>query len=133
MGLYDVQASCHGEVRNFMTNLWISFSHFHSSAHEVLCVIKGKAKLCFGHEDNPERVEPLIGGGDVIVVPAGVSHRLLEDIEGGFEMVGSYPKGRNWDMCYGKEGEESQVKAIQSLGWFDRDPIYGDQGPVLDV
>ena len=69
----------------------------------------------------------------MIVVPAGVSHRLLEDIEGGFEMVGSYPKGRDWDMCYGKEGEESQVKAIQSLGWFDRDPIYGDQGPVLDV
>ena len=48
-------------------------------------------------------------------------------------MVGSYPKGCNWDMCYGKEGEEDKVKGIVSLGWFDKDPIYGDQGPVLEV
>jgi len=71
--------------------------------------------------------------GDVVVLPAGVSHRMLEDIDGGFQMVGSYPKGSNWDMCYGKEGEEAQVKEIESLGWFERDPIYGEQGPVLDV
>lgn len=67
----------------------------------------------------------------MIVVPAGVSHRLLEDIEGGFQMVGSYPKGCNWDMCCGKEGEETNVGRIESLGWFDRDPIYGDNGPTL--
>ena len=48
-------------------------------------------------------------------------------------MVGSYPKGHNWDMCYGKEGEEDKVKGIGSLSWFDRDPIYGDVGPILDV
>ena len=71
--------------------------------------------------------------GDVIVVPAGVGHRLLEDIEGNFEMVGSYPKGRQWDMCYGKEGEESKMEAIRSLEWFERDPIYGNEGPVLNV
>ena len=37
--------------------------------------------------------------GDVIVMPAGVSHKRLEDLEGGFQMVGSYPVGSNWDMC----------------------------------
>ncbi len=99
----------------------------------MLCIAHGKAKLCFGHEDNPERVEPVVRKGDVIVVPAGVSHRLLEDIDGVFQMVGSYPKGSTWDMCYGKEGEEAQVKGIESLGWFERDPIYGEKGPVLDV
>jgi len=78
-------------------------------------------------------VEPVVRKGDVIVVPAGVSHRLLEDVGGGFQMVGSYPKGSNWDMCYGKAGEEAKVKGIESLGWFDRDPIFGEKGPVLEV
>lgn len=71
--------------------------------------------------------------GDVIVVPAGVSHRLLDDLKGGFSMVGSYPRGCTWDMCYGKPGEEKEVKSIESIGWFHRDPIYGGKGPVLDA
>ena len=66
-----------------------SQSHFHSTAHEVLCIASGKAKLCFGGEHNAERVEPVVERGDVIVVPAGVAHRLLDDIDGGFNMVGS--------------------------------------------
>ena len=110
-----------------------STSHFHSTSHEVLAGSRGRAKLCFGHEENPERVEPLVEKGDVMVVPAGVAHRLLEDLEGGFEMVGSYPKGASWDMCYGREGEEKKVWGVKGLGWFERDPVYGDEGPVLDV
>jgi len=75
--------------------------------------------------------------GDVMIVPAGVGHRLLEDLsEGGegFEMVGAYPKeATQWDMCYGKKGEEKKVQGIRELGWFEKDPVYGDEGPVLDV
>ena len=109
-----------------------SQSHFHSTSHEVLCIASGSAKCCFGHEDNPDRVEPVLSKGDVVVVPAGVSHRLLEDY-GGFQMVGSYPKGCNWDMCYGREGEEEKSKSISKLGWFEKDPIYGSEGPSLNV
>ena len=110
-----------------------STSHFHSTSHELLCISTGSARLCFGHEDNPSNITPTVSAGDVIVVPAGVAHRLLEDIEGGFEMVGSYPKGKSWDMCYGKKGEEKKVKEIEKLGWWKRDPVFGDQGPVLEV
>lgn len=110
-----------------------STSHFHSTSHEVLGIASGSAKLCFGHEDNPKRVEETVKQGDVIVIPAGVSHRLLEDLEGGFEMVGSYPKGFGWDMCYGKKGEEGKVEEIKKLAWFERDPVYGDEGPVLGM
>lgn len=109
-----------------------SQSHFHSTAHEVLSIVSGSAKCCFGHEDNPDRVEPVLSKGDVVVVPAGVSHRLLEDY-GGFQMVGSYPVGKNWDMCYGKAEEEEKVQGISKLGWFEKDPIYGSEGPCLDV
>lgn len=74
----------------------------------------------------------MVEKGDVMVVPAGVGHRLLEDL-GGFEMVGSYPKeAKEWDMCYGKQGEEERVRKIKDLPWFERDPIYGSEGPVLE-
>jgi len=108
-----------------------SQSHFHSTTHEVLCISQGRAKLCFGGEDNPGRVEPVVQRGDVMVLPAGVAHRLLQDLDGGFQMVGSYPVGFDWDMCYGRPGEEDKVRSISTLEWFKRDPIYGDEGPVL--
>jgi uncharacterized protein YjlB len=109
-----------------------SETHFHSTTHEVLSIASGSAKCCFGGEENEGRIEPVLNKGDVVVLPAGVGHRLLEDY-GGFNMVGSYPKGKSWDMCYGRDGEEEQVKNIAGLGWFERDPIYGDKGPVLDA
>ncbi|KAI1862773.1 uncharacterized protein JN550_009920 [Neoarthrinium moseri] len=113
-----------------------STTHFHSTTHEVLCIARGGAALCFGGEENPGKVELEARRGDVIVVPAGVGHRLLREAEEGgegFEMVGSYPRGCSWDMCYGKKGEEAKVRAIEKLPWFSRDPVYGDEGPVLNV
>jgi len=108
-----------------------SATHFHSTTHEVLCIASGHAKLCFGGEDNPGRTETTVQKGDVIIIPAGVGHRLLDDFNSDFEMVGSYPMGKNWDMCYGKKEEESKIKGIAGLGWFEKDPLYGDDGPVL--
>lgn len=110
-----------------------STTHFHSTSHEILAISNGKAKLCFGGEANPNRIEAVVASGDVIVVPAGVGHRLLEDMDGGFEMVGSYPKGKQWDMCYGRKGEEEANKRIERLSWFEKDPVYGQEGPVLDA
>lgn len=77
----------------------------------------------------------MVERGDVVVVPAGVAHRLMEEVGGkGFEMVGCYPKGgKAWDMCYGRHGEEDVEERIGALGWFERDPVYGDQGPVLQI
>ena len=109
-----------------------STSHFHSNTHEVLIVSAGSAKLCFGGERNPGKVEPVVHKGDVIVVPAGVAHRLLEE-RGDFSMVGSYPDSKNWDMCYGREDEVEKVEKIKDLGWFAKDPVYGNEGPALDV
>ncbi len=108
-----------------------SQTHYHSTTHEVLCVFNGRAKLLFGGESNPGKVETEVQAGDAIILPAGVGHRLLEDVEGGFEMVGSYPIGCHWDMCYGKKGEESKAKAVANVAWFNKDPLYGDDGPVL--
>lgn len=78
-------------------------------------------------------MEARVEKGDAVIVPAGVGHRLLEDLTsgGGFQMVGSYPVGKNWDMCYGVKGEEKKVGAIKELGWFEKDPVYGEGGPAV--
>lgn len=76
-------------------------------------------------------MEEIVSKGDVVVIPAGVCHRLLDDLDGGFQMVGCYPIGCNWDMC--EQGDERKAKMIESLEWFKRDPVYGDEGPVLNV
>ena len=111
-----------------------SRSHFHSTAHELLVVASGRAELCFGGEENPGRVEIEVSRGDVMVVPAGVAHKLIREGNGGegFEMVGSYEKGKSWDMCYGEEGEEERVERIKDVEWWAKDPIYGSEGPVVD-
>jgi uncharacterized protein YjlB len=97
----------------------------------VLCITSGRARLLFGGESNPGRVEKEVMAGDAVIVPAGVGHRLVEDLKGGFEMVGSYPEGCSWDMCYGKEAEQEKVKGIEKVKWFERDPVYGDEGPAV--
>ncbi|ORX34944.1 hypothetical protein BD324DRAFT_582684 [Kockovaella imperatae] len=102
-----------------------SFDHFHATTHEVLCVYSGQAKLCFGGETNPDRVLINAQKGDVILLPAGVCHRLLEELEKPFMMVGSYPHEKRPDMCYGIETEEESIRKIADLGWFETDPIYG--------
>ena len=106
-------------------------THYHSTTHEVLCVFNGRAKLSFGGESNPGKVETEVKAGDAIVVPAGVGHRLIEDVEGGFQMVGSYPKGCSWDMCYGRKGEEEKTEAAGKVAWVKSDPLYGEDGPAV--
>ena len=110
-----------------------STTHYHSTTHEVLCVYQGRAKLLFGGEENPGKVEVKVGAGDAVVVPAGVGHRLLEDTGegGGFMMVGAYPEGYQWDMCYGKATEEEKAVKVGKVKWLEKDPLYGEDGPAL--
>ncbi|KAJ5091550.1 hypothetical protein NUU61_006420 [Penicillium alfredii] len=142
-GAFDASAaelSAHlkmvGEVVPQWVNTMYSQTHFHSTTHEILGVVAGGARLCFGAEQNPQRFEPTVHRGDIIIVPTGVGHRLLDDlVEGGeqFKMVGAYPPHKDWDMCYGQPGEEEQVQGIQNVPWFSRDPLYGNNGPILNV
>ncbi|KAL5002533.1 RmlC-like cupin domain-containing protein [Aspergillus recurvatus] len=123
-----------GEVSPSWTYSMYPQTHFHSTSHEVLGVVSGSAKLCFGGEGNPDRFEPEVSKGDLIIVPAGVGHRLLSETDrsqGSFKMVGAYPRGKSWDMCYGRPGEEENRRNIESLEWFQADPLYGKDGPVL--
>lgn len=54
--------------------------------------------------------------------------------QGGFEMVGAYPAGCNWDMNYGKSQQEKQKAEanIKKVGVPTQDPVYGRKGPLLE-
>lgn len=54
--------------------------------------------------------------------------------QGGFEMVGAYPAGYNWDMNYGKSQDEKQKAEanIKKVEIPTKDPVYGSKGPVLE-
>lgn len=102
--------------------------HYHSTTHEVLVVVNGSARVFFGGEGNSQGVREELSKGDVIVIPAGTGHAMEEEF-GGFSMVGNYPvDAQDWDHCTGAEGKEAEDR-IKALGWFERDPIYGDEGP----
>jgi uncharacterized protein YjlB len=74
-----------------------------------------------------------VHSGDVIVIPAGVAHQKIE-ASGDFAVVGAYPDGREWDLLRGEPSERPQAdKNIAALPIPDDDPIYGPEGPLLQI
>ena len=105
-----------------------SYHHYHSTAHEVLGVYAGEAKVQFGGE--PGLIET-IRAGDVLVIPAGVGHKNLGATRD-FGVVGAYPEGQDYDMCYGKPQERPRaIKNIERVAKPRIDPVFGKDGPLL--
>jgi uncharacterized protein YjlB len=104
------------------------FHHYHSTAHEVLVCYRGSAKVQLGGE--PGRTEE-IRAGHVVLIPAGTGHKNLGATDD-FRVVGGYPRGQDWDMCYGKPGERPEAdRNIVAVALPKVDPIYGATGPLL--
>ena len=71
------------------------FHHYHSGAHEVLVVLSGSAEVMLGGAGGPELT---VQAGDVLLLPAGVSH-CSTAYSAEFEVMGAYAAGREWDIC----------------------------------
>jgi uncharacterized protein YjlB len=120
----------------FRANRWGSWwcngiydiHHYHSTAHEVLGVCGGSARVAFGGEDG---VVLEVHAGDVVVIPAGVAHRNLGETRG-FEVVGAYPEGQRWDMNTGRPGERPAAdERIARVPLPAADPVFGNTGPLI--
>lgn len=107
-----------------------SYHHYHSTAHEVLLVYAGSAKVQLGGEDG---ITTTIESGDVVLIPAGVAHKNLGSSED-FGVVGAYPEGQDWNMCYGKRSERPQAdRQIAQVPLPKMDPVFGGGGPLLRI
>ena len=107
-----------------------SFHHYHSTAHEALGVYSGWVKAQLGGPGGKVVTARI---GDVIIIPAGVSHKNL-DQSPEFSVVGAYPQGQSWDMQYGKPGERPGAdQNIRRVPLPTSDPVYGPDGPLMQL
>jgi uncharacterized protein YjlB len=106
------------------------FHHYHSTAHEVLGCYRGSARVQFG---GPEGKVVEFAAGDVLIIPAGLSHKKIESTQD-FAVVGAYPNGQQWDMNYGKENERATTdKNISKVPLPSHDPVFGVDGPLMKL
>jgi uncharacterized protein YjlB len=106
-----------------------SYHHYHSTSHEVLCVVGGRAHITFG---GPEEETVEVQAGDAVVIPAGVGH-CNAGSGSDFVVVGAYPRGQeDYDLRTGKEGEHPEVlENIRNIPLPEADPLFGEGGPLL--
>ncbi|MFI5002665.1 MAG: cupin domain-containing protein [Reyranellales bacterium] len=107
------------------------FLHFHTSAHEVLGVARGRARVEFGGAAGRE-VD--LEAGDVAVLPAGVGHRRVSGSRD-LLVVGAYPEGggntearRPQQVSHG-----AAIAAIARTPLPAQDPVFGGEGPLTKL
>jgi uncharacterized protein YjlB len=104
------------------------YHHFHSTAHEVLGCFGGRATVQVGGPHGPHLH---IAAGDVLVLPAGASHKCVTSTPD-FRVVGAYERGRAYDMQIGdpaaRRGAEQRIREVPAP---ELDPIYGAGGPLV--
>jgi uncharacterized protein YjlB len=119
--------------KNHWTDAWrngiYEYPHYHSTAHEVLGISQGYVVLELG---GPDAFKFRLNKGDVVVLPAGVSHKNIECSKD-FEVVGAYPKGQQYDLLTGKPGEKEQaLKNISAVPLPETDPVLGKEGGISE-
>jgi len=118
---------------NGWSNCWrggvYAYDHYHSTTHEVLVCFRGWARVRFG---GPHGILAGIKAGDAVAIPAGVAHKNL-DCDRHFGVVGAYPGGGDWDLCYGQADERPAAdERIARVRLPEADPIYGASGPLIE-
>ncbi|MGQ8337896.1 hypothetical protein ACUNWD_15205 [Sunxiuqinia sp. A32] len=107
-----------------------SFHHYHAKAHEALGVYHGWAKVQLG---GPKGEIVRIEKGDLVLLPAGVSHKKIDSGDG-FAVVGAYPPGQTPDMNYGKDGERPKTdNLIKNVPVPTTDPLMGKDGGLREI
>ena len=122
----------------FAANRWLgawrdgifSFHHFHSTAHEVLGIVRGSAAVALG---GPNGRRFHVGPGDVLTLPAGTGHCNAASSED-LLVIGAYPDGMSWDIRRGDPGEHDEALAnIRAVPLPGADPVHGKDGPLTEL
>jgi uncharacterized protein YjlB len=119
---------------NGWTGSWrdgiFGYTHYHSTAHEVLGVAEGSASVRFGGESGETMG---LATGDVVVIPAGVSHALVNS-GSDLVVVGAYADGREWDIV--RDDPKAIAAARERIAAVPlprTDPVDGESGPLTKL
>lgn len=124
--------------RLFASHLWpaqwrgsvYDYHHYHSTAHEVLGVSSGWARLMLGGEQGQE-VE--LRAGDALVLPAGTGHCGVQ-ASADFQVVAGYPPDQRYDLLRPDEREHDAARErIARVGVPISDPLTGTQGALVSL
>ena len=103
--------------------------HYHSTAHEVLGIARGNARVRLGGEGG-QTVE--LSAGDVVVIPAGIAHKR-EAASGDLLVIGAYPGGQRPDICRADIATHDRaLAAIAAVPLPAADPVTGRTDPLLE-
>lgn len=100
------------------------FHHFHPDAHEALGVARGHARVRLGGESGQDLA---IEAGDLVVLPAGTGHKLV-DSSPGFLVVGAYPPGQEDFETLREAIPRDRLRAVARPM---TDPVHGEGGPLV--
>lgn len=96
----------------------------------MLGVASGAARVRFGGDGGPELE---LAAGDVVVIPAGVAHMLLEERER-LLVVGAYAGGRHWDIVRANPKTlPAAQERIAQVPLPEADPVAGGSGTLLTL
>ncbi|MFT4119171.1 cupin [Bradyrhizobium sp.] len=124
----DTVFEANGWGRSWRDSVY-DFVHYHSQIHEVMGVARGDAKVeCGGVKGRIVSLK----AGDVVVLPAGTGHRLIEASRN-FLVVGAYPKSGTYDECTDSRDRPAAIKRIAKVGPPGTDPVYGKNGPLTEL
>lgn len=109
--------------KGLWTDTIYDYTHFHSNAHEVLGIARGKVSLKLGGTKG--KIFNL-KAGDVVVLPAGTGHARVGP-DNGLKVIGAYPRGQaRFDIK--RKGKKTPKVRLPAA-----DPFFGRNGPVTTI
>lgn len=118
----------HGWPESWRNGIY-AHHHYHSTAHEVLGIARGNARVRLGGEGG---VAVELSAGDVVVIPAGIAHKR-ESASSDLLVIGSYPKGQHPDICRADPAAHDRaLAAIAEVPLPEADPVTGRTDPLLE-
>lgn len=117
---FEQRFAAHGWPPDWRGGIY-AYHHYHSTAHEVLGVARGHARLVLG---GPDARTVDVSAGDALLLPAGTGHCCLQ-ADAAFQVVGAYPKDQRWDVM--REAPDRDTLArMHALPDPARDPVTGE-------